>query len=290
MTTSTAQRTTATAQRWFITGVSSGFGRALAEAALARGDHVTGTVRNAAARRTFEELSPGRAHGRLLDITQDEAVRTAIAAAEVDGPIDILVNNAGYGLVAGVEEASLEEIRAQFAVNVFGTLAVTQAVLPFMRARRRGRILNISSVSGLVGWPSLGVYSGSKFALEGIMETLAQEVAPCGIYVTLVEPGGFRTRFATGSRIESAVQLPDYDATVGACRRILAGHAGHEIGDPAKAAQAILAVADAAAPPLRLLLGRDAVQYVDAKERAVQAERAAWTPLSLSTDFSEPAD
>lgn len=280
--------TTPIAKRWFITGVSSGFGRAIAEAVLARGDHVTGTVRDAAARTAFEALAPGYAQGRLLDITEDAAVHAAIAAAETEGPIDILVNNAGYGLVAAVEEASLEEIRAQFAVNVFGTLCVTQAVLPFMRARRRGRILTVSSVSGLVGWPSLGVYSGSKFAIEGILETLALEAAPCGIHVTLIEPGGFRTRFATGSRVESARQIPDYDGTVGVCRRILAEHAGHETGDPAKAARAILAVADAPSPPLRLLLGRDAVQYVEAKERAAQAERAAWAPLSLSTDF-DPA-
>lgn len=281
--------TTRSGQHWLITGVSSGFGRALAEAALARGDQVTGTVRTEAARLTFETLAPGRAQGRLLDITDDSAVRATITAIAADHPIDILVNNAGYGLVAGVEEATPDEIRAQFAVNVFGTLAVTQALLPFMRARRHGRIITISSVSGLVGWPSLGVYSGSKFAVEGIMETLALELAPCGVHVTLVEPGGFRTQFATGSRIESARQIADYDSTVGACRRILAAHAGREPGDPAKAAQAILAVADAVQPPLRLLLGRDAVQYVISKEQAVALERAAWISVVVSTDASDAA-
>jgi NAD(P)-dependent dehydrogenase (short-subunit alcohol dehydrogenase family) len=263
-------------------------GRALAAAALARGDQVTGTVRSDAARLAFAGIAPGRSTARLLDITDEEAIRATIAATEADGGIDILVNNAGYGLVAGVEEANLAEIRAQFEVNVFGTLAVIQSVLPFMRARRRGRIINISSVSGLVGWPSLGVYSGSKFALEGISETLALEVEPFGIHVMLVEPGGFRTEFATGSRVESARQIDDYDATVGACRRILATHAGHEPGDPAKAAQAILTLADTPNPPLRLLLGRDAVTYATQKSAAQCAEQAVWTAVSLATDFVAP--
>jgi len=280
--------TTSSTLRWFITGVSSGLGRALAAAALARGDQVTGTVRSDAARLAFAGIAPGRSTARLLDITDEEAIRATIAATEADGGIDILVNNAGYGLVAGVEEANLAEIRAQFEVNVFGTLAVIQSVLPFMRARRRGRIINISSVSGLVGWPSLGVYSGSKFALEGISETLALEVEPFGIHVMLVEPGGFRTEFATGSRVESARQIDDYDATVGACRRILATHAGHEPGDPAKAAQAILTLADTPNPPLRLLLGRDAITYATQKSAAQCAEQAVWTAVSLATDFVAP--
>jgi NAD(P)-dependent dehydrogenase (short-subunit alcohol dehydrogenase family) len=272
---------------WLITGVSSGLGRALAEAALARGDTVVGTLRAPAACADFAALAPGRAIGMLLDVTDEAAVRRVVAKAEAQtGGIDILVANAGYGLVGGVEEASLAEIRAQFEVNVFGAVATIQAVLPFMRARRAGRILPITSVSGLVGWPSLGLYSGSKFALEGICETLALEVAPLGISLTMIEPGGLKTDFATRSRATTARIIADYDATVGQSRRILADHAGHELGDPAKAAQAILAIADAEAPPLRLLLGSDALGYARQKLAAQEAEIVAWASLSATSDFT----
>jgi NAD(P)-dependent dehydrogenase (short-subunit alcohol dehydrogenase family) len=271
-----------------ITGVSSGFGRAVAEAALALGDRVIGTVRTSDAKAAFEAIAPGRAVAMILDVTDEAAVHAAISAAEAwTGGIDILVNNAGYGLVGGVEEASMAEIRAQFEVNVFGAIAVIQAILPFMRGRRAGRILNITSVSGLVGWPSLGIYSGSKFALEGICETLAQEVAPLGIKVTMIEPGGFRTEFSKGSRVRTARTIDDYDATVGQSRRILADHAGHEKGDPAKAALAILKIAAESAPPLRLLLGADALGHVDLKFAAQKAEIDAWRELSQSTDFTD---
>lgn len=271
---------------WMITGVSSGLGRALAEAVLNLGDHVLGTVRTEAARAAFAQIAPGRSVGMLLDVTDEVAVRASVAAAEAQtGGIDILVNNAGYGLVGGVEEASLAEIRAQFEVNVFGAIAVMQAVLPFMRARRAGRILNITSVSGLVGWPSLGIYSGSKFALEGISETLAQEVEPLGIKVLMIEPGGLRTDFAMRSRARTARIIDDYDSTVGQSRRILADHAGHEAGDPVKAAEAILIVATEVAPPLRLLLGSDALSYATQKLGAQSAEISAWASLSRTTDF-----
>lgn len=274
-------------RNWLITGVSSGLGRALAAAALARGDTVVGTLRAPAACIDFAALAPGRAIGMLLDVTDEAAVRRVVAEAEAQtGGIDILVANAGYGLVGGVEEASLAELRAQFEVNVFGAVATIQAVLPFMRARRAGRILPITSVSGLVGWPSLGLYSGSKFALEGICETLALEVAPLGISLTMIEPGGLKTDFATRSRATTSRIIADYDATVGQSRRILADHAGHELGDPAKAAQAILAIADAAAPPLRLLLGSDALGYARQKLAAQEAEIVAWASLSATSDFT----
>jgi NAD(P)-dependent dehydrogenase (short-subunit alcohol dehydrogenase family) len=272
---------------WFITGISSGFGRALAEAVLRRGDQLTGTVRTAAARSGFLADHSGGAVVRLLDVTDEAGVRGVVAATEAEtGPIDILVNNAGYGLVAGIEEASLSEIRAQFEVNVFGAVSVMQAVLPYMRRRRGGRIINISSVSGLVGWAALGIYTGSKFALEGIVETLAQEVAPLGIHVTLIEPGGFRTDFAGRSRIESARQITEYEASVGANRRILTQHAGHEPGDPARAALAILKVADADRPPLRLMLGTDALGYAQRKFDQQFAEIKAWDSVSRGTDFA----
>ncbi|MDB6009468.1 MAG: short-chain dehydrogenase/reductase [Gammaproteobacteria bacterium] len=273
---------------WLITGVSSGFGRALAEAALENGDRVAGTVRTEVARRKFEQLAPGRSFGMLLDVTDRAAIVRLVAEVEEwAGGIDVLVNNAGYGLVGGVEEASDSEVRAQFEVNVFGALAVIQAVLPLMRRQRSGRIVCVSSVSGLVGWPSLGIYSGSKFALEGICETLAQEVAPLGIRVILVEPGGLRTDFAGRSSARAAKTIVDYDATVGACKRILAEHAGHEAGDPRKAAQAVLTAVEAESPPLRLLLGADALQYTSNKLAAFTAEMERWKFLSLGIGYDD---
>jgi len=271
---------------WFITGISSGFGRALADAALARGDRVTGTVRTAAAGTAFLNQHPERASVRRLDVTDAAAVQSSVAATEREtGAIDILVNNAGYGLVGGIEETSLSEMRAQFEVNVFGAVAIMQAVLPFMRQRRAGRIITISSVSGLVGWAALGIYSGSKFALEGIIETLAQEVAPLGIHATLIEPGGFRTDFAGRSRAETAARIADYESSVGANRRILTQHAGHEPGDPARAALAMLKVADSDRPPLRLMLGTDALSYAQRKFEQHAAEIKSWDAVSRSTDF-----
>jgi NAD(P)-dependent dehydrogenase (short-subunit alcohol dehydrogenase family) len=273
---------------WLITGVSSGFGRALAEEALEKGDRVAGTVRTEVARGKFEQLAPGRSLGVLLDVTDRAAIgRAAVEVEEWAGGIDVLVNNAGYGLVGGVEEASDSEIRAQFEVNVFGTLAVIQAVLPLMRRQRSGRIVCVSSVSGLVGWPSLGIYSGSKFALEGICETLAQEVAPLGIRVILVEPGGLRTDFAGRSSVHAAKTIVDYDATVGACKRILAEHAGHEAGDPRKAARAVLTAVEAESPPLRLLLGADALRYTSNKLTAFTDEMERWKSLSLGIGFDD---
>lgn len=274
-------------RNWFITGVSSGLGLALAQEALARGDCVVGTVRTLAAQTDFANIAPGRSLAMLMDVTDDAQVRRVMAEAERQtGGIDVLINNAGYGLVAGVEEVSLDEMRAQFEANVFGAVSVMQAVLPFMRARRAGRIVNVTSVSGLVGWPSLGIYSGSKFALEGISETLALEVEPLGIKVILIEPGGLRTDFATRSRRQSAQIIDDYDATVGSCRRILVEHAGQELGDPVRAAKVILDVAVSDAPPLRLLLGSDAVGYATRKLQQQTDEIEAWKRISRSTDFS----
>lgn len=271
---------------WLITGASSGLGRALAVAAIERGDRVYGTVRRAEDAQSFTELADNRARPVLLDVTDERAVRQVVREVEADcGGIDILVNNAGYGLVAGVEEASLAEARAQFEVNVFGALAMMQAVLPFMRARRSGQIVNITSVSGLVGWPSLGIYSGSKFALEGISETLALELAPLGVRLTMIEPGGFRTDFASRSRVRSQQQIADYETTVGACRRILSEHAGHERGDPHRAAKAILHALNSAVPPLRLLLGADAIEYATSKLNHQLDEIAQWQAVSAATDF-----
>jgi NAD(P)-dependent dehydrogenase (short-subunit alcohol dehydrogenase family) len=270
-------------QTWLITGVSGGLGREIALAALARGDVVVGTVRKADAAAAFEALG---GHALVLDVTDPAAVRDGVARAEaVTGRIDILVNNAGYGLVGAVEEASLDEVRAQFETNVIAPLAVLKAVLPAMRARRAGRIINITSVSGLAVWAGTGVYCASKWALEGLTQTLAAEVAELGIKVVNVAPGGLRTNFAGGSKTIVADKIADYDGLARDAERIMADHAGHEPGDPAKAARAILAVADAEAPPMHLLLGEDALKYAGYAAAGLQTDIDAWKDLTLSIGF-----
>lgn len=272
---------------WFITGVAGGLGLEMARAALARGDTVAGTVRSAAQRDAFETLAPGRALGYVLDVRNETALHAAAGNVEArtDG-IDILVNNAGYGICGAVEETSLAEARAQFDVNVFGPLAAAQAVLPAMRRRRAGRIINISSVSGVATWAGTGIYCGSKHALEGIMQTLAAEVAELGIQVVNVEPGGMRTDYAGRSLIKAARRIDDYDGAARDAERIMGGHMGHEPGDPAKVAQVVLALADDAAPPLQLLLGADAILYATQKQAQVQASMGQWIATSLSTGFN----
>jgi NAD(P)-dependent dehydrogenase (short-subunit alcohol dehydrogenase family) len=273
---------------WLITGVSSGLGRALAEAALNRGDKVAGTVRKENDLAAFEALAPNRARGFLLDITEETAVRVAVDSAEAEfGGLDILVNNAGYGLVGAVEEASLSEIRAQFEVNVFGPIAAIQAVLPYFRKRRAGHIINITSVNGVAGWAGTGIYSGSKYALEGVTQTMAQEISELGIKVTNAEPGGMRTDYAGRSLIKTQRTIADYDGSGHNAQRILTEYSGQESGDPAKVAQAILAIAGVEEPPLQLLLGSDAMLYATQKLAQFQVEIGRWAALTMSTDYNE---
>jgi NAD(P)-dependent dehydrogenase (short-subunit alcohol dehydrogenase family) len=270
---------------WMITGVSGGLGREIARAALARGDVVVGTVRGADAATAFEALG---GHALVLDVTDEAAVTAGVAEAEaITGQIDILVNNAGYGLVGAVEEASLDEVRAQFETNVIGPLAMLKAVLPAMRTRRAGRIINITSVSGLAVWAGTGVYCASKWALEGLTQTLAAEVAELGIKVTNVAPGGLRTRFSTGSKAIVARKIADYDGLARDAERIMADHAGAEPGDPVKAAHAILQIADTEAPPMHLLLGEDALKYAGYAAAALQTDIDAWKDLTLSIGFAD---
>jgi NAD(P)-dependent dehydrogenase (short-subunit alcohol dehydrogenase family) len=272
-------------QTWLITGVSGGLGREIALAAIARGDTVVGTVRKAKDADAFELLG---GHALVLDVTDEAAVKTGVAQAEaITGQVDILVNNAGYGLVGAVEEASLDEVRAQFETNVIGPLAMLKAVLPAMRARRAGRIINVTSVSGLAVWAGTGVYCASKWALEGLTQTLGAEVAELGVKVTNVAPGGLRTSFSTGSKAIVASKIADYDGLARDAERIMADHAGHEPGDPAKAAQAILTIADADAPPLHLLLGEDALKYAGYAAAGLQADIDAWKDLTLSIGFAD---
>lgn len=268
-----------------ITGVSSGFGRALAEQALAAGHTVIGTLRNEAALREFEAGCPGRAHGRLLDVSDFEAADALVAEVERNlGAVDVLVNNAGYGHEGILEESPLAEMRQQFDVNVFGAVAVTKAVLPFMRERRRGHIINITSMGGFITMPGIAYYCGSKFALEGISEALGKELKPFNVFVTAVAPGSFRTDWAGRSMQRSPRAIADYDASFNPIRQAREQRSGKQPGDPQKAAQAMLGLINSPNPPAHLLLGSDAVQLVRDKLAAMASEIDQWEALSRSTD------
>jgi len=269
----------------FITGVSSGLGRAIANAALEAGHQVVGTVRHAAALAEFEAQRAGRAHGRLLDVTEFDAI--APLAAEIEsriGPVDVVINNAGYGHEGILEESPLEEMRRQFDANVFGAVAVIKAFLPFLRERRRGHIVNLTSMGGTITMPGIAYYCGSKFALEGISETLSKELKAFGVHVTAVAPGSFRTDWAGRSMVRSPRSLPDYDALFQPIRSARIDKSGRQLGDPAKAAQAILQLLEMPAPPAHLLLGSDALSLVRAKLEAMLADIARHEALTRSTD------
>ncbi|MDS0860969.1 oxidoreductase [Burkholderia pseudomultivorans] len=268
-----------------VTGVSSGFGRALAQEALAAGHTVVGTVRSAQARRDFEALSAHAAFGRVLDVTDFYAIDGVVAEIEANvGAVDVLVNNAGYGHEGVMEESPLSELRRQFDVNVFGAVAMMKAVLPFMRARRRGHIVNITSMGGHITMPGITYYCGSKFALEGISEALGKEVASFGIAVTAVAPGSFRTDWAGRSMVRTPRSIADYDPVFDPIRRAREQKSGKQTGDPRKAARAMLAAIDAERPPAHLLLGSDALALVRDKLSALEREIRAWETVTLSTD------
>jgi NAD(P)-dependent dehydrogenase (short-subunit alcohol dehydrogenase family) len=275
------------AQLFLITGVSSGFGRALGEAAISEGNVVVGTVRKEADKVEFERLGKN-AHGRIVDVTETSRVASSIAEIEKNiGAIDVLVNNAGYGHEGVLEESGMDDLRRQFEVNVFGPVAMMKAVLPYMRRRRAGRILNVTSMGGLITFPGVSFYHGSKFALEGISEALGKEVKDFGIHVTAVEPGAFRTDWAGRSLERAPRSIADYDAIFEPLRKRRMENSGHQTGDPKKAVRAMLKVAASDNPPAHLLLGSDAVRLVDEKMKALQSEFAAWMSLSLSTDFEK---
>jgi NAD(P)-dependent dehydrogenase (short-subunit alcohol dehydrogenase family) len=268
-----------------ITGVSSGFGRALAEEALAAGHRVIGTVRSEQARNAFEALAPGQSVGRVLDVTDFEAIDGVVAEIEATvGPIDVLVNNAGYGHEGVMEESPLDEMRRQFDVNVFGAVAMMKAAIPAMRKRRRGNILNITSMGGHITMPGITYYCGSKFALEGISEALGKEVRALGIFVTAVAPGSFRTDWAGRSMVRTPRSIPDYDPLFDPIRKAREEKSGKQLGDPVKAARAMLSVIGSDNPPAHLLLGSDALGLVREKLSAIGGEIDAWETVSRSTD------
>jgi NAD(P)-dependent dehydrogenase (short-subunit alcohol dehydrogenase family) len=270
---------------FLITGVSSGFGHAFARAALDAGHTVIGTVRNDKAKDEFENSARGRAHALVLDITHFDAIEGAVASATAKvGPIDVLVNNAGYGHEGTLEESPLDEMRRQFDVNVFGAVAMIKAVLPSMRQRRSGHIINITSMGGFITMPGIAYYCGSKFALEGISETLAKEVAGFGIKVTAVAPGSFRTDWAGRSMVRSARSIADYDALFDPIRTARQEKSGKQLGDPARAAKVLLQIANADNAPIHLLLGSDALALVNDKLATLSQEIQVWKDVTCSTD------
>lgn len=274
---------------WFITGVSRGLGKALAEAVLARGDTVLGTVREGT---PALATGSGTLHVIPLEITDAAVVKAAIDEAFAKhGPIDVLVNNAGYGLLGAIEDATESDTAHLFDVNLFGPLRLIQAALPHLRAQASGHIVNITSIAGRAPMASSGVYAAAKSAMEGLSQSLAQEVAPFGIKVTAVAPGGFRTDFLSDHSIRRSGKGSSdaYAETVGTALAHLGEIAGRQIGDPARAAAAIMAAVDTEQPPLHLLLGSDALRRTREKLATVTREIDAWETVTLGTDFPEGA-
>ena len=273
---------------WFITGVSRGFGKVLTEHALANNDIVIGTTRDGKAAFAGDarnlQLLP-------LEVTDAAAIRATIAKAHsLHGRLDVVVNNAGYGLLGAVEEATEEQVDHLFEVNFHGTRRVVQAVLPFLRKQRSGHIINITSIAGLAPGAGSGFYAASKFAVEGFTQSLAIEVAPLGIKVTLVEPGAFRTDFLSDRSIrDAAVEIPDYAPTAGAVRAALAKMAGKQSGDPLKGVAAIFQITREPKPPLHLVLGSDALRRTRDQQAQLAADMQRFEAVALGTDYPKGA-
>lgn len=269
---------------WLITGCSTGFGRELARAVLKRGQRVVVTARNPA---TLDEFASNEnALIASLDVRQPKQIAEIVQQAEKHfGCIDVLVNNAGYGYLSAIEEGEDDEIRAMFETNVFGLAAVSRAVLPGMRKRGHGHIVNISSIAGLLGLPGLGYYNATKFAVEGISEALAAEAAPLGIKVTIVEPGPFRTAWAGSSLRTPKQAIADYEQTAGARRAKIMSYNNTQPGDPVRAAKAIIKAVESPEPPLHLLLGLRAYEAVSEKMKEFSAEIESWREVTLGADF-----
>ncbi|MDR3097840.1 MAG: SDR family NAD(P)-dependent oxidoreductase [Paraburkholderia sp.] len=271
---------------WFITGCSTGFGRELALAVLARGWRCVASARDKA---SLDSLAPEAGERLLrvsLDVTDQAQIDAAVGLAQARfGAIDMLVNNAGYGYQSSIEEGDEREIRAQFDANTFGLFAMTRAVLPGMRARKRGHVVNITSVAGLAGFPGSGYYAASKHAVEGFSDALLAEAGPLGIKVTCVEPGPFRTDWAGRSLVQTPNRIADYAETAGARMQRTAQGSGHQPGDPARAAQAMIRVTEVEKPPRHLVLGAFGVDAVAQRLRAALADIEAWRETSLGTDY-----
>jgi NAD(P)-dependent dehydrogenase (short-subunit alcohol dehydrogenase family) len=271
---------------WFITGCSTGLGRALAAAVLDRGDNAVITARSLESIADLADSHPGTALPLVLDVTDNDQVASAVQHAETRfGAVDVLVNNAGYGYRAAIEEGDGEDVQKLFATNVFGPVALIKAILPGMRARRSGTIVNVSSIGARISPPGSGYYSATKAALEGITGSLRKELQPLGITAMSVEPGGFRTDFAGRSLTQSAEAIADYAETAGKRRKEHDTAHGTQPGDPAKAAQAIITVVTSPDAPELLLLGTDALAAIGGVLDGQRAEIDAWRGLSASTDL-----
>jgi NAD(P)-dependent dehydrogenase (short-subunit alcohol dehydrogenase family) len=272
--------------RWLITGCSTGIGREIARAALEAGHSVAVTARNVDAVADFVDQFGDRALALPLDVTDRDQITSAVGEVEkAFGGIDVLVNNAGYGYMAAVEEGEDAEVRKLFDTNYFGVVDTLKTVLPGMRARRSGHVINISSMTGLVANPPNAYYSSTKFALEALTEALAKEVGPLGIKVTAIEPGAFRTDWAARSMQESSTPIGDYDDNVGARKTLIKQFADHLPGDPRKVAEAVLMVAGLDEPPLRLLLGRDVLAAVREKIADLTASIDHWESVTKNVNF-----
>ncbi|MFF7203267.1 oxidoreductase [Streptomyces sp. NPDC008141] len=270
---------------WLITGCSAGFGREIALAALAAGDRVMATARRPETLADLAETGGDRISTAALDVTDPASVQAAVdATLAVFGRIDVLVNNAGYSVIGAVEETSMEQLRAMMEVNFFGAAELTKVVVPLMREQGSGTIVQMSSLGGRITFPGMGGYHATKHALEGLSESLSTELAPLGIRVLLVEPGMFRTRMS--SSLQFTPEIPGYEATSGGLRQLVTGIVGAEPNDPVKGAAAILEVLDAENPPLRLVLGGDAVDALREHDESLLADVTAWEALSRSTAVS----
>jgi NAD(P)-dependent dehydrogenase (short-subunit alcohol dehydrogenase family) len=273
---------------WLITGCSTGFGRELAKRLLEDGYRVVVTARDASKIQDLVEINRANALALTLDVTNEAQIKSAVAEAERHfGAIDVLVNNAGFGYFGAIEESEDAEVRAMFEANFWGLANMTRAVLPQMRARRYGFIVNVSSIGGFVAFPTVGYYNATKFAVNGFSEALQKEVAPLGIKVVIVQPSGFRTDWAGRSANEARHTIDDYATTAGANKESIRGYSGQQPGDPARAAAAIIKAVEADNPPLRLLLGRAALNNARLKLDELKTDFDTWAETSEGADFPE---
>ena len=271
-------------RNWLITGCSTGFGRELSQVLIASGDIVFATARNPDSLRDIVD-GHGNARALKLDVTAPADIAAVVAEVENAGGVDVLVNNAGYGYLTSIEEGDEDGYRAQFETNVFGLIATTRAVLPGMRKRGAGHIVNVASVGGLVGNPGSGYYAATKFGVVGFSEALSKEVGPLGVKVTVIEPGPFRTDWAGRSLQSSGNEIAAYADTVHARLNQVSAYSGKQPGDPRRAAEAIIAAVDSEHPPLNLVLGAPGLKMVRDKIAALCEELDRWESLTLSADF-----
>lgn len=273
---------------WFITGCSTGFGRELAKYLLENDYKVAVTARNTEQIQDLVEINKDNAIALALDVNNKDQVKEAVAKAQdFFGQIDVLVNNAGFGYFGAIEESDEQEVRSMFETNFWGLAEMTRAVLPTMREQKSGTIVNVSSIGGLVGFPGVGYYNATKFAVNGFSEALQKEVEPLGIDVIIVEPSGFRTDWAGRSANDATVSIGDYSETAGANQAAIRGYSGNQPGDPVRAAKAIVKAVEAENPPKNLLLGKAALKNARLKLENLKEEFDAWAETSEGADFPE---